>query len=88
MYEDAANLWGERPQVAMLAEEATELSLAVQHHLRGRDADIAGEAADVLIMLEQVCTLYPDLWNAINERARAKLGRLAGRIESSRGSKP
>lgn len=80
MYEDAWRLWGERSQVAMLAEEATELSLAVQHHLRGRDSDLAGEIADVLITIEQACEMYPDLWGAVKDRAEQKLSRLRGRI--------
>ena len=84
LYDEAWERWGEHAQVAMLAEEATELSLAVQQDQRGRDSNVAEEIADVLIMLEQVCSHRPDLWAKAKEEAQGKLRRLARRLEAAR----
>jgi NTP pyrophosphatase (non-canonical NTP hydrolase)/DNA-directed RNA polymerase subunit RPC12/RpoP len=75
IYEEALDTWGEAPQIAMLAEECTELAAAALHLLRGREAkeEVAEEAADVEIMLQQLRLIMGD---EIDEWKRKKIHRL------------
>ena len=52
----AIDKWGARAQLLMVAEECSELAVAVLHYERGRDdvGHVAEEVADVELMLEQL----------------------------------
>ncbi|GAU08122.1 hypothetical protein [Desulfoplanes formicivorans] len=56
IYKEALCTWGVEAQLAMVAEEATELATAALHVLRNRPAleQLAEEAADMEIMLSQL----------------------------------
>jgi NTP pyrophosphatase (non-canonical NTP hydrolase) len=75
IYEEALATWGPKPQIAMVAEEASELATAALHVLRDRDAinELAEEAADVEIMLAQLRVLIGE---QIDEQKTRKLARL------------
>lgn len=81
IYEEALSTWGTKPQLAMVAEEASELATAALHVLRDRDAvnELAEEAADVEIMLAQLRVLIGD---QIDEQKRKKLVRLRKTLDS------
>lgn len=82
LFRRAIDVWGERPQVLMLAEEASELAVAALHFLRGRPGSIDGlaeEIADVEIMCAQIRTIVGDEW--VDKHRRLKLERLRGRLE-------
>ena len=84
----AAELWGVEPQIRMLQEESTELSLAAGkmcRHFRSKDAHIrflnlAEEIADVEIMIEQMHIFFPHLQELISAQKLRKLNRLEERI--------
>lgn len=71
----------EAAQMDMLHEEIGELLTAIGHFKRGRNtvADVAGEIADVRIMLEQL-TVILDCAALVDERMDAKLTRLDDRV--------
>ncbi len=82
----ALNKWGLRAQLEMLQEEATELALATRSVIRGKvDSveELAGEIADVEIMIEQMKIAFEDqsLRKQVGYIKRAKLRRLKGRLE-------
>lgn len=85
IYEKAIALWGNQAQLEMLNEEATELALAARKFLRQtneeRFNELAGEAADVEIMLEQFKTMFPESVKIIDNFKKFKLNRLKERIE-------
>lgn len=80
-YEAAWKKWGNM-QWIVLMEECAELQQAVSKYLRAdvesRAAEmIAEEAADVLIMIDQIKTLNPSLSAEISEQRKKKLKRLS-----------
>jgi hypothetical protein len=85
LYDKAIKLWGESLQIGMLLEESQELALAVTGFIRGKkDIDqIAEEIADVMIMVEQMQVLYPDLAKRVAAWRKNKLTRLEKTIEES-----
>jgi len=78
--------WGERAQLEMAQEEATEMALAVRKHIRKNNRqtvlDLAGEIADVEIMIEQLKILLKseDFKTLVNEVKMTKLLRLESRL--------
>ena len=78
--------WGEKSQFEMAQEEATELALAVRKFIRRGDdksfQDLAGEIADVEIMIEQMKIIEASLPMAIQQIKFEKLKRLEKRIDS------
>lgn len=81
LYGQACGLWGSDAQLLMLVEECAELQQAVMHLRRDRVSvdDVAGELADVLIMVEQVtCILFAH--DAVDGAKAAKLQRLRERV--------
>jgi NTP pyrophosphatase (non-canonical NTP hydrolase) len=86
IYRRAIDLWGERGQLEMAQEEATELALAVRKYIRepnmSRLDDLAGEVADVEIMVAQMKEMIPDLSHTVEEKKLFKLNRLEVRIEN------
>lgn len=56
--------WGPTLQVAQAQEELAELIAAISHARRrrpGATAELVGEIADALIMVEQLRQLFPEL---------------------------
>jgi len=81
LYRRALAAWGIPAQLDMLHEEIGELLTAIGHHKRGRNtvADVAGEIADVRIMLEQLTAIL-DCAALVDEAMDAKLTRLDDRV--------
>lgn len=79
---DAIARFGRQAQHAMAIEECAELIVALSHISRDRIpvSELAGEIADVQIMLEQLVIMY-DCSNAVEAIKRQKLARLARRLE-------
>ena len=85
IYSDAIQLWGRRAQLEMAQEEATELALAVRKFISDGDNpqryfDLAGEIADVEIMIEQIKFMLPSIGQYIETKKEEKLVRLEKRI--------
>lgn len=72
--------WGVRAQTEMALEESLELALSIRKLLRDHnvnsESDMAGEIADVLIMIEQLKMMYPGLQDQINYAIIKKITRL------------
>jgi len=84
-YRLAVEMFGERLQVQVLAEEAAELSLAALKLLRSgcsRDLlpKLAEEIADTTIMIQQAFVLYPGLATAATTQRVRKIERTKERI--------
>jgi NTP pyrophosphatase (non-canonical NTP hydrolase) len=73
--------WGEKNQMLMAVEEATEMIQAILHYLRQRNTieEVAEEVADVIIMAQQMRIIFgvEKVDRFINE----KLNRLKLRID-------
>lgn len=87
IYSDAILLWGRRAQLEMAQEEATELALATRKFIRDGDNtqryfDMAGEIADVEIMIEQIKFMLPSIEQYVETKKHEKLVRLEKRIEN------
>jgi NTP pyrophosphatase (non-canonical NTP hydrolase) len=75
----AIRRWGVDAQVGMAIEECAELIVALRHVDRGREADVASEVADVLIMCAQMaCIVGID---KVASEVERKLSRLSERLE-------
>ena len=83
----AIKKWGEKSQLEMLQEEATELALAARKFIRvpcdRTKFDLVGEIADVQIMIEQFIIMHPDISEQLENKKRFKLNRLADRIKNN-----
>lgn len=81
LYKKAIQTWGAQAQTLMFFEEMAELQKELCKNARGKDnrAEIAGEIADVQIMLEQMMMLH-DCADEVQKAREYKLGRLAGRL--------
>ena len=84
IYQDALNKWGIEEQVKQAIEELTELSLALQHHKKGKStiSDIVSEIADVEIMCSQLRLICGD--KMVDNAKSFKLLRLRGRIDETK----
>lgn len=89
LYQKAIEKWGVKAQIEMLNEESIELALAVRKFLRNNKipeyeftnaTNLIEEMADVEIMMEQLCYIYPSFKNQIQEVKDFKLQRLEKRI--------
>ena len=82
LYLRAIAAWGAASQMDMLYEEIGELLTAIGHARRGRGtvADIAGEIADVRIMLDQLCVIL-ECGDLADARKVEKLARLEARLD-------
>ena len=81
VYECALFEYGLAAQIDMLIEEMAELTTALLHDRRGRDANIPEEIADVLIVLEQIIQFFK-MEDSVAEQKDRKLQRLAERIKA------
>ena len=80
LYEQTIKKWGKTLQMAMLAEECSELSSAALKMIRGREVNIAEEIADVLIMIEQWYVMFDGLEELVKQARIDKLARLRKRL--------
>lgn len=82
----AITVWGERAQLEMAQEEATELALAVRKFIRrptsDRLEDLAGEMADVELMISQLKMMLPSTKQAVKRIKKEKLARLVDRLKT------
>ncbi|HCR77991.1 MAG TPA: hypothetical protein DIW37_16610 [Chryseobacterium sp.] len=80
LYQKAIKVSGEKAQLEMLQEEATELALATRKYIRKPNEEtlsaLASEVADVKIMLEQLAIMIPDIVTLANQWGDLKLERL------------
>lgn len=80
----AIDTWGERSQIEMAQEEATELALACRKFIRNPNTttlkDLGSEMADVEIMLEQLKMINPNLIEICEEQKVFKIDRLKSRL--------
>ena len=77
----AMDKYGQEKQIDQLIEECAELIVSLQHMKRGRTtwAEVAGEMADVTIMLDQMKTI-DTVDKAVNDMVDYKLKRLEQRL--------
>lgn len=83
LYQKAIDTWGDRAQLEMAQEEATELALAIRKLIRGKEnavAELVSEMADVEIMIEQIKFMSPHWVMAIESEKDFKLNRLNDRL--------
>ena len=80
VYEAAIDRYGIEPQLRMVIEEMSELTKELCKFFRGKDNldNIADEAADVAIMLEQLQLIFN--LHDVSKRMDAKVERLAGKL--------
>lgn len=85
LYKRALQAWGPENQRGMLAEECSELAVAVSHFKRGRiEVDgLCEEIADVEIMIGQMRIMYGSIVDRIKNN---KLSRLEKRLENENKS--
>lgn len=81
----AIEMWGQKAQIKMAAEECLELALEIGKYFdRDSSADrwtkVIDEMADVTIMTRQMERLDPSLVKAIQERVNFKMERLNQRL--------
>lgn len=83
LYKMAEKTWGKTAQMAMLAEESSELSHAVLKAIRGREhAEVLSEIADVLIMIEQWYSMFEGAEYIVEQYRQSKLARLQQRLDT------
>ena len=83
IYKLAEKKWGKTFQMAMLAEECSELSHSCLQAIRGKGmVNVADEIADVIIMIEQQYEMIKGLENLVKFRKKFKLKRLEKLIKS------
>lgn len=86
IYQRAIDTWGDRAQLEMAQEEATELALAIRGLIRGKSGAmeaLVSEIADVEIMIEQIKYMNPHCVQAIEVEKDFKLNRLNDRINKN-----
>lgn len=83
----AIDTWGERCQLEMAQEEATELALACRKFIRNINDDnfnnLGSEIADVEIMIKQIKFMFPKINLIIEEQKVFKLTRLEKRLNDN-----
>ena len=79
----ALDTYGADAQIGMAIEECGELIVALQHHRRGRAANVVTEIADVLIVAGQMRLLFGA--EVVDAEVKGKLGRLEYRMAGAKG---
>ena len=88
-YKMAIEKWGEKAQLEMAQEEATELALAVRKHIRKNDeasfSNLVEEIADVEIMIEQIVMMHSDFGfrQMVDAQKAFKISRLLKRMNEN-----
>ncbi len=83
IYRHALDTFGADAQIDMAIEEGAELTVALQHHKRGRQHNAQEEIADVLITAGQMRLLFGA--EAVDAILAEKLVDLERRIDGSKG---
>lgn len=87
LLESATKKWGERAQLEMMQEEATELALAARKFIRVQNDEnlqaLGSEIADVEIMIKQMRQMFISLDYFISDEKKRKLLRLKERIKNN-----
>ena len=89
VYKMAVEKWGEKVQLEMAQEEATELALAVRKHIRKNDKEsfinLVEEVADVEIMIEQIKMMnnHFGFQELVAAQKEYKITRLLGRVNEN-----
>ncbi|AGO48371.1 nucleoside triphosphate pyrophosphohydrolase [Cellulophaga phage phi10:1] len=87
-YKMAIEKWGEKSQLEMAQEEATELALAVRKHIRNNNdasfSNLIEEIADTEIMIEQIVFMHRDFCfrQMVDSQKAFKITRLLKRISN------
>lgn len=83
LYRTASETWGEDVQIDKVGEECSELSAEVSRYMRGGSSveELAAEAADVEVMLEQLRVIVGD--DVIDDAKDRKLARLQDRLREA-----
>lgn len=87
IYKLAIKTWGQRAQLEMAQEEATELALAVRKFTRNSDEksfnNLIEEIADVEIMIEQISMMNNSIEfrELVEQQKNFKLNRLNNRLQ-------
>jgi hypothetical protein len=79
--QQAVDTWGVESQVIMAMEEMAELTVALSHAWRGREANVIEEIADVQIMLDEMKLIFGE--SAVNQAIGEKLSRLKKRLDNA-----
>lgn len=81
----AIDTWGHESQLGMVQEEMGELLAALNQHKRGRNVNVCGEIADVLVMMGQLALMFgPD---EVLAQYTAKVSRLQSRLDAHAANK-
>lgn len=85
---DAINTWGVYAQLIMAIEEMSELTKEITKWFRGKRnrEEMAGEMADVIIMMEQLKLTFSITDDEINSIVEAKTERLKSRLRETHES--
>ena len=84
--EMALKRFGKERQMWQLIEEFSELEKEIAKEVNGRREDLKGlaeEAADVLIMMDQLLYIY-NIYDEVKEQAAFKVNRLKTYLESNK----
>lgn len=88
LYKKAIEKWGERSQLEMAQEEATELALACRKFIRNpgekQYTNLAEEIGDIEVMIEQLKLMNPSIQLSIDRIKEIKLERLKRRLRDGR----
>ena len=79
IYQAAITEWGNDAQIDVAIEEMAELTTALLHHKRGREANVAEEIADVRIMIAQLEIIFKN-GDDVERIKKEKIDRLARRL--------
>ena len=79
IYQAAITEWGNDAQIDVAIEEMAELTTALLHHKRGREANVAEEIADVRIMIAQLELIFKN-GDEVEKIKKEKIDRLARRL--------
>lgn len=79
IYQAAITEWGNDAQIDVAIEEMAELTTALLHHKRGREANVAEEIADVRIMIAQLEIIFKNS-DEVEKIKKEKIDRLARRL--------
>ncbi len=79
IYQGAITTWGDDAQIDMAIEEMSELTTALLHARRNREANIAEEIADVRIMIAQLEIIFKNS-DDVEKYKQEKIDRLARRL--------
>lgn len=79
IYDAAITEWGSEAQIDMAIEEMSELTTALLHARRNREANIAEEIADVRIMIAQLELIFKNS-DEVEKIKAEKIDRLARRL--------